>query len=284
MPKDIQDTPQLLGEISQAPSAFEQFLERNQKGLIVVAILAALGGCGWVVYKSAKTGAEHEAGAALIKAESLTDLQAISQKFPSTPAAGSAAVLTADKQWTDGQQDAAIETLKSFIQNNPDHPAKASAQASLGAKLMLQGKSGDAEAAFQAVLANPAGRYLAPYALTQLGDLAKLGGDADKAKGYYDKAKNDYGDNNFSGLASQHLMILKAKPPTEVEARQVTPVPTPGLPNIPGLPPAGGADEVAPGNLFQPGSTGGAPFGGGLDPVPAGEPAPPQPAPANPAK
>jgi len=287
MPKDIQDTPQLLGEISQAPSAFEQFLERNQKGLIVVAILAALGGCGWVIYKSKKTGDEHEAGAALIKAENFNDLQAVSKNFPGTHAAGSAIVLSADKQWSDGQQDSAIETLKSFIQNNPDHPAKSSAQASLGAKLMAQGKNAEAEAAFQALLANPAARYLAPYALTQLGDLAKLGGDLDKAKGYYDKAKNDYGDNSFSGLASQHLMILKAKAPVEIEARQETPPPTPGFPNIPGLPPAGGADEVAPGTL-QPGGAGGAPFGGLVDPAPTGEPAPApapaEPAPASPAK
>ncbi|MGC4013803.1 MAG: tetratricopeptide repeat protein [Luteolibacter sp.] len=284
MPKDIQDTPQLLGEISQAPSAFEQFLERNQKGLVVVAIVAALAGCGWVVYRSKKAGEEQDAGSALIKAESLTDLQAISKTYPGTPAAGSAIVLTADKQWADGQQDASIESLKSFIQNNPTHPAKASAQASLGAKLMAQGKNAEAETAFQAVLSDSTGRFLAPYALTQLGDLAKLAGDLDKAKGYYDKAKNDYGDNIFSGIASQHLLILKAKAPTEIEPRQVTPPPTPGLPNIPGFP-AGGADDVAPGQL-QPGGTGGAPFGGLLDLAPAGEPAPApaEPAPATPAK
>ncbi|BCU75331.1 tetratricopeptide repeat protein [Luteolibacter sp. LG18] len=271
MPKDIQDSPQLLGEISQAPSAFEQFLERNQKGIVVFAIVAALAGCGWVIYRSKKTGEEKDAGAALIKAEDLSALQAVSKEYPGTQAAGSAVVLSAEKQWTDGQQDAAIETLKGFIQSQQDHPARASAQASLAAKLMAQGKNAEAETAFQAVISNPSGKFLAPYALIQLGDLAKIGGDVEKARGYYDRVKTEFADSSFAGLASQHLLTLKAKAPAEIEPRPA-PAPTPGAPNIPGFP--GGGDEVAPGNLFQPGAGGGAPFGGLGAPVPTDEPTP----------
>lgn len=234
MPEDTSDTPQLLGEISHGPSAFEQFLDRNQKGLIVVSILAALAGGGVVVYRGIKTSKERDAGALLLKAEDLAALQSIGKDYPGTAASGSASILLAEKQWSEGQQDAAIDTLKSFVQSNPEHPAWPTAQASLGSKLMSQGKTGDAEAAFQSLISSPSGKFLAPYALTQLGDIAKLAGDIEKARGFYEKAKADYATNNFSSnLAGQHLLNLTAKPPVEIDAP----------------PPPPPAEDVKPANL-----------------------------------
>jgi predicted negative regulator of RcsB-dependent stress response len=234
MPENTSDTPQLLGEISNGPSAFEQFLDRNQKGLIVVSILAALAGCAVVVHRGIKTSNERDAGALLLKAEDLATLQSIAKDYSGTAAAGSSSILTAEKQWSEGQQDAAIETLKSFVQANAEHPAWPTAQASLGSKLMSQGKTGDAEAAFQSLVASPSGKFLAPYALTQLGDIAKLAGDIEKARGFYEKAKADYSSNNFSSnLAGQHLLNLTAKPPVEIDA----PPPPPPV------------DDVKPANL-----------------------------------
>lgn len=235
MPEDPTDTPQLLGEISHGPSAFEQFLDRNQKALIVVSIVAALAGGAVVVHRGIKSSKEHDAGAQLLKATDLTAIQAIGKEFPDTAAAGSAILIAAEKQWDEGQQDAAIEALKTFVQGNPTHPAWASAQASLGSKLLSQGKTGDAEAAFQSILSSTTGKYLAPYALTQLGDIAKLAGDLDKARGFYEKAKSDYATNNFTNmLADQHLTNLKAKPPVEIDAPP---------------PPPPAQDDVKPANL-----------------------------------
>jgi len=268
MPKDLNDSPQLLGEISQAPSAFEQFLERNQKALLVLAILAAVGGCGFVIYRGVQTGNENEAGANLVKADDLPALQAITANFPATAAGSSAIVLTAEKQWSSGQKDLAIETLNSFIKSKPQHPAIPSAQASLGSKLMSLGKNAEAAAAFQAVVDNKNGRFLAPYALTQLGDLAKLAGDTDKAKGFYDRAQSDYPGSSFGRLSSQHLVSVKAKPPTEVEA-PANQAPTPPQ-----------NSDVVPTDLFKP--QGGAPFGGLVNPDPADDPLPTVPTPVLP--
>lgn len=234
MPENTPDTPQLLGEISHGPSAFEQFLDRNQKGLIVFSILAALAGGAVVVYRGIQTSKEEDAGAMLLKADDLATLQSIAKDYPGTKAVGSASILLAEKQWSEGQQDAAIETLKAFSSANASHPAWPTAQASLGSKLMSQGKSGDAEAAFLSIINTPSGKFLAPYALTQLGDLAKLAGDIEKARGYYEKAKADHPANNFStSLSSQHLQNLTAKPPVEIDA----PPPPPPV------------DDVKPANL-----------------------------------
>lgn len=271
MPEDTSDTPQLLGEISHGPSAFEQFLDRNQKGLVVVSILAALAGSGVVVYRGIKASKERDAGALLLKAEDLPAIQSISKDFPGTAAAGSAVLLGAEKQWNEGQQDAAIDALKSFTQTSTTHPAWASAQASLGSKLFAQGKTGEAEAAFQAILGNPAGKYLAPYALTQLGDIARLAGDLDKARGFYEQAKTDYATNSFTNaLADPHLLNLKAKAPVEID-----PPPPP--------PPAPATDDVKPANFGDlPGLQPSPGLPGGLENLPV-EPAEPPAQPAPPA-
>jgi predicted negative regulator of RcsB-dependent stress response len=247
MPKQTKDH-QLLGEISQAPNAFEQFLERNQKALLGLVILAILGGCAWIILHSKKTGAEKAAAGALVKAEDVTALEAITKNYPDTPAAGSAALLAADAQWNAGKKTEAIESLKSLIQSKPEHPAIPTAYLSLGAKLAAEGKTDEAKAAFNSAVNHPQGRYLAPLALTELGDLAKLAGNVDEARGLYEKARDNYGTNTFGQAAQQHLAIVDAKAPVEVEA-----------PPAPPEAPSGG--EVVPANLFEQGAPG-IPFNG----------------------
>lgn len=263
MPKQTKDH-QLLGEISQAPNALEQFLERNQKALLGLVILAVLGGCAWIILHSKKTGAESAAAGALVKAEDAAALEAISKNYPDTPAAGSAALLAADAQWNEGKKTEAIQSLKNFIQSKPDHPAVPTAYVSLGAKLVAEGKADEAKAAFNSAINHPQGRFLAPLALTELGDLAKLAGNADEARGLYEKARDNYGNNAFAQTAVQHLAIVEAKAPVEVDA-----------PPAPPAAPTGG--EVVPANLFEQGAPG-IPFSGlpSLPEAPAPAPTAPE--------
>jgi hypothetical protein len=126
-------------------------------------------------------------------------------------------VLLADKQWSEGQQDAAVDTLRKFIESNPTHPAIGSARASLGAKLMAQGKSGDAAAVFQEIADDPKERFIAPFALIALGDIARAGGDTAKAETHYNRVSTEFSGSSFAQTASQRLSSLKAKTPVEIE-------------------------------------------------------------------
>ena len=85
------DTPRPLAEISHGPSAFEAFLDRNQKGMIVLGILIAIAGGAWIVFKGMQESKAYGAGEDLSKAESLADLLEVPKKHAGTPAAGSAA-------------------------------------------------------------------------------------------------------------------------------------------------------------------------------------------------
>ena len=225
MSADLKESPVPLAEISQGPNAFEEFLDRNQKGIVVLAILLALGAVGLVIYRGVETSRQETAGAALNKAADLAAYQAVVDGHADTIAAGSAMVLLADSQWTGGKQDDAIATLRKFIAASPTHPAIPSAKANLGAKLMAQGKSGDATKVFDDLVADPAARYIAPFALISLGDLAKSSGDLEKAEAAYTKAKTDFPESSFADTANRRIATLKAKPPVEIE-----PPPAPATP------------------------------------------------------
>lgn len=252
MPADLPESPVPLAEISQGPNAFEQFLDRNQKNLVILAILLAIGAAVLVIYRGIEKSRMETAGAALNKAEDLASLQAVVKDHAGTTAALSAMVLLADRQWSEGQQDAAIETLRSFISSSPDHPARPAAQASLASKLMTQGKSADAARIFEDVVADPSARFIAPYALISLGDISKVAGDLEKAEASYKRVKTEFPDSSFADTANRRIAILKAKPPVEIEPPPAPKVDSPPASLTPPVP--GGAIPV---------------------PVPTPEPAPP---------
>lgn len=287
MSTDPQDSPRLLGEISQGPSAFEQFLDRNQKNLIILSIAIALGVAVFLVYQGIATSKERSAGADLVKAEDLAALQNLIKEYPATAAAGTANLALAERQWTEGQQATAVETLKAFIANNAKHPAVPSAKVSLAAKLKEQGKTDEAKAIFLDLSEAPESRFLAPYALISLGDLARAAGNLEDAEKSYQKAKTVLPGNSFSNTIDQRLANLKAKAPVEIDPPPAPPanagtpgapnLPTPGSPAIPGLPPAGKdtSDTDVPPVNFVPGGapTPPAPAEKPVDPPAAGTPA-----------
>lgn len=217
MAEETADTPRPLAEISHGPSAFEAFLDRNQKGMIALGVVLVAATAGYIVVRGVKDAAEREAGAALVKAENVSDLQALVKDKPDTAAAASAQLVISEKQWEAGDQDAAIETLKSFISAKPDHPGLYSAKASLASRLMQQGKNDEAVALFQELANDPAARFIAPYALASLGDIHKAAGKFDEAEQAYQRAQNDFGTNPFSNAAGQRLKLLRFTPPVEIE-------------------------------------------------------------------
>ncbi|MGL4401176.1 MAG: tetratricopeptide repeat protein [Luteolibacter sp.] len=218
MSADLKESPVPLAEISQGPNAFEAFLDRNQKGLIVFAILLAIGAVCAVIYRGVERSRQESAGAALTKANDLASLQAVVDGHSGTIAARSAMILLAESQWTDGQKDEAIGTLQKFIADSPTHPTIPTAKANLGSKLMSQGKTGDATRVFEELVSDSSARFITPFALISLGDIAKAAGETEKAEISYNKAKSDFPASSFADMAAKRLAILKAKPPEEIEA------------------------------------------------------------------
>ncbi len=240
MSADLKESSIPLAEISQEPNAFEQFLDRNQKGILVLAILLVIFAAAAVVYRGIQNSETQSAGIALSKAEDIAGFQSVIDQYPKSDSAGSAMVLLANAQWSAGNKDDSINTLRKFITNFPTHPALYTAKASLGAKLLSQGKSGDASAVFEEISNESAGEYMAPYALICLGDIAKDAGELEKAESYYAKVQK-YPDSNLASTASTRITTLRTKAPTEIEAPPAPPAPPassspPTPPTIPSTP------------------------------------------------
>ncbi len=222
---DLSSTPIPLGEITQGPSAFEQFLDRNQKLITVTAIVAALGLGAYTVSRTMKADHAADASAALTKAQDIADFEKIVKDFESTPSAASAILAIADKQWSNLQKEEAVTSLRTLIEKYPDHAARPIAQSTLGYHLIDLGKTGDAEAVFQAIIDDPNAHYLAPAAMVALGDIAKQNKDLAKAKQYYDKAVKEYADSSLAGIAKDRMQFLNFQAPTEIEAPAPPPAP-----------------------------------------------------------
>lgn len=227
MSADLKETAVPLAEISQGPNAFEAFLDRNQKGLVALAAALAIGAVGVVVYRGIAQSAQESAGAALTKSDSAAAYQAVVDEHADTAAAGSALVLLANSQWDANEKDKAVASLRKFISTYPSHPALPSAKANLGSKLLAQGKTGDATKVFEELVSAPEAKYIAPFALVALGDIAKAAGDLTKAEESYKKVQSDFPDSSFSQTASQRLLVIKAKPPVEIEAPAAPVTPSP---------------------------------------------------------
>ena len=195
---------------------------------MIFAIALAIAGVAIVVYRGVETSRQRTAGASLTKAEDLAALQSVVLNHPKTLAAGSAMVLLADSQWAAGKGDEAVATLEKFIRESPAHPAILTAKASLGSKLMTQGKTGDAAKIFEALASDPEASFIAPFALISLGDIAKNAGDLAKAEASYNRVKTDFADSSFAETANRRTATLKTKAPTEIEPPPAPPKsPTP---------------------------------------------------------
>jgi predicted negative regulator of RcsB-dependent stress response len=233
MADDPQQHSAPLAEISHGPSAFEIFLDRHHKSLIILLILLILGVAGFVIYQGIEEGTRVTAGNSLYRAVDADSLQKVISEYPKTPAGATARILLAEKQWSDGQQEAAVETLKSFLAESPGHPGIPSAKAALAAKLMAQGKAAEAASAFEELVDDPASAYLAPYALLSLGDMALAGGDKDKAKSFYERAQSDFSSSGFGQKITQRIAALHATIPVEIDPPPAPPEPKPATPSFP---------------------------------------------------
>lgn len=216
MPEDTTPSVAPLAEINLGPSKFEQFLDNNQKILVVLFTIAVVASIVYIVMRGVEKSREQSAGVALTKATNTAALQDVINNHANTHAAASAKLLLADMQAAENKADAAIKTLQDFISSNADHPARASASAKLGAYLMTQGKTAEASSTFQQIVSDPQARYIAPYALICLGDIAKIGGDTAKAESYFNQVKSDFPESSFTDVANERLNTVKAKPPVEV--------------------------------------------------------------------
>lgn len=219
------ESPTPIAEIDHGPSKFDQFLDKHTQKIIIGAILIALGVVAYVIYSGLARAKAEEAGAAVTAAQDVSDFQDVIKNWPDTKSAKSAQLLLANAQWADSQGDA-VQTLRDFIAEHPEHTAAATAKTSLGLRLIEQGNHSEAITLLTEVADDEEASYISPLAQLTLGDLAKAAGDAAQAKTWYEKALTDPTGqgNSYADTAQARLAIVNAAPPTKIKPAPPAPV------------------------------------------------------------
>ncbi len=234
--------PSPIGEISQEPSAFEAFLDANQKKLILLGILAVICLVVYVIWTGLGRKDEEEAAAAVAKARTSPDYELVSQEYDGKSAGGSAILLKSQLLWGDQQQQEAIEALETFVSKYPEHPAVGSAYASLGSYQQQLKRLDKAKEAFkEAVDSESAASSLA---LLSLGDLELQAGEDENAEGIYKEIISKYESSHLQvkSMAQARLKLINVKSPTEKKSEPAQPTITPEATTspitVPGITPA----------------------------------------------
>lgn len=226
-------TPTPLGEIEHGPSKFDQFMEKNLKKVILLAFLIVIGVAALVITNQLAEAKDREAGNALLSADSPEDYRKVSKDYSGSGAAASAQLLLAGQLFDEGKEAEAIEVLKTLTQS--DHSAAAQAKFALASIQFKQGQTEEAKANYEAILAGSDSKYLHPFSLVALGDIAAAAGEEEKAKEYYQRKVEDYSEYADQNIAVSRLNLVgvdlaeKVPPP---------PAPTPAPNPNQGLSPA----------------------------------------------
>ncbi len=216
MSENEENNATLLGEIEQGPSKFEQFLERNQKKLMVLGVALALGVAGYIVFDGMGKNKGLAASADFIDAHSASELQDVVASQQGTPAAGSALLTLANTQWSAGEKAASIESLESFISDYSEHDAYSAALISLSTKLISEGKSDEVKTYLDEVIEIEDGCF-APIAKNLQAEIALHSGNTEEAVSILEGLESMGGQElgNLQGLVNRNLQLAKSPVPTK---------------------------------------------------------------------
>jgi len=218
--------PTLIGEIEQGPSKFDQFLDRNQKNLIVVGILLVILVAGFIVFRGMQENKGLSSSAAFINADSVEGYKTVAEEQAGTPAGGSALITLANKLWEDGSQDESISALKSFVDDYSDHAAYPAALINLAGKLARTGESTQASSLLDEAVELEDATF-SPVAQYLMSEIKSAAGDTNGAVTHLDNL-SDLPDEALGGLKSlveQNLKFTQSPVPSLETAPVKTPEP-----------------------------------------------------------
>ena len=222
------DPPAPLGEIEQGPSKFEQFLDANQKKLIVVVLLLITGVSAYIIVDGLEKKKAVNAGEALVASNDPGDFRHVMNDYAGTPAAGTAQLQLARSLWEEGDGEDAKETLRKFISDAPDHLAQPGARMVLATFLLEEGENEKGLTLLRELAADPKAAYLAPLALIRVSDYERKAGKLEDARNSLKQANNPNDKNSYlsRSLAKARLETLGVALPA------IVPRPKPPPPKI----------------------------------------------------
>ena len=217
-------------------SPTEQFLEKNLRKIIWLAILIVVGlGAYWLVSHNARVAAE-AAAEEVTAAKTVDDCDLVIRKHAGSIAAANAMLLKANLQWEKNEKSDSVKTLQDFTSQFPKHPFYGQTLLAIASKKELLGETSEAKAGYEQLLTDFPNTELAQLAQIRLGDLLWADGKKEEAKKAYEEATANFpGLTAFEQESNERLTWLASSLPTkEVEAPPAPkpPAPPPGAPGL----------------------------------------------------
>lgn len=221
----MSDTPTPIAEIDHGPSKFDEFLENNQKKLIILAIAIFLGVVAYVFFKEYSKMQDENAGALLLEASTEEEYKNVISEYPSNTAAGTAAYKIATMRTAD---DDAVDAFNHFISTYPDHPMVPLAEFNLAQHQINLGKTAEATSTLDQLINRENVDFIIPKAKITLGDIALADGEKEQAEKLYNEAINfNESKHAFVGEAQTKINYISASKPAVVDAPPEPMEPTP---------------------------------------------------------
>ncbi|MAS94323.1 MAG: hypothetical protein CMO55_14085 [Verrucomicrobiales bacterium] len=221
-------------------------LDKHRTKILAAIVLAAVAVCAYLVFQQIAKQKHIEAAEAFTAAAEkgeIAALDAVVVDFPGSIPAGNALLMKAEVQNNQGKSQDAQKTLETFISDFSSHPRHAQG---LFALANLYHVGGDAEKAKdyynQSIDEQPDGE-LTPLARIRLGDLALEAGNKEEAQQFYEESYTLHPGNPFFDYAEEKIALIKIGTPPVV--KQPEPEPKPEAPK-PATPADGKGKAKAP--------------------------------------
>ncbi len=250
-PAPAEPTPDL------ATSAYEDWLERNFKKLLLLVLLVILAVAAYFIVRYRTDALRMEAGAAFTSADSIEAHDAVISKFAGTPAAANSLLKKAELLWDKNQKDSSVEALRKFLAGHPKHPLLMQTKLALATRLEVMGEKDEARKLYEEITASATASEVTPLAEIRLADLLWSEGKLEEAKTLYAGLPSKYPGTNqpFFDQSQERLKWAGADlPTTEVDPPAPPPAPE-GAAEAPAPKPPG-TIELPPINLANPNAAG----------------------------
>ena len=185
------------------------FWVQHRQKVVLFAVLFAAALAIYFVSEFLQTRKRQHSAQALAQAADAAGWRKVMADFSGTAAAGDAHLLLAEQLRKEGKLDEAVTTLRSFIDQYPQHPLLSGGWTSLAATLEAQGKADEALSTYQKVSASHATSFSAPVALLAQGRIYKEKGKADEARRIFEQVTTQFPETAFAQLATRESSQLK---------------------------------------------------------------------------
>lgn len=187
--------------------------ERYKTPVIVLFILALLGGAVWGGYRLLNERRDAIAAKALASAKTVSDYQKVIAQHPTTPAGATAYLFLAEEQRKEKKFSEANATLQAFVDKYPTHELRGTARLTMAANMESMGRSDDALALYQRLSTEDPDSFVAPTAMMAQVPLLKAKNQQEEVRRVLETVLTKYRDRLYTGEAQAKLRFLKPPPP-----------------------------------------------------------------------